>query len=219
MSIIRHPLRQERACKLIDGRRSWYVLGVLLVTWAVAVAVGWNGVRMYEATPGRAGPPPSEWPVNSEIRRQSNCATLLLFAHPKCPCTRATIDELAIIMARCQGMVEAKVLFFKPSGTESAWAQTDLWHTADTIPRVTVLADSAAAEARRFSVTTSGHVLLYSQRGELLFSGGITSSRGHAGDNPGRIAIIDSLTTGTSDCSIAAVFGCSLVNDERPLND
>ena len=45
--------------------------------------------------------------------------------------------------------------------------------------------DPGGAEARRFGVATSGHVLLYDTRGDLIFSGGITPGRGEQGDNAG----------------------------------
>lgn len=192
---------------------------MLILAWSVAVVVGWNLVWTYEARPGRVGTPPPAWPVDTRIGRGEERPTLLLFAHPQCPCTRATVGELAKIMAHCQGKVDARVMFFRPEGFPQDWEQTDLWRAAQAIPGVTVSADPAAAEARRFSVMTSGHALLYAPDGGLLFSGGITFARGHSGDNPGRAAVVDFLLTGKSDCRTAAVFGCSLVDDNRPLDE
>jgi len=42
----------------------------------------------------------------------------------------------------------------------------------------------------RFGAETSGHTLLFDSGGRLLLSGGITDSRGHAGDNAGENAIV-----------------------------
>jgi hypothetical protein len=173
----------------------------------------------YESAPGKAGSAPLAWPVDTHIQRDQQYPTLLVFVHPQCPCTRATIGELAILMAACQGKVDAKVLFCKPDGSASSWEQTDLWQAAKAIPGVIVLLDPNAQEAKRFSVQTSGHTLLYSREGTLAFSGGITRSRGHSGDNAGRSAIMTFLATGKSDYREAKVFGCLLLEDDRSPNE
>jgi hypothetical protein len=75
------------------------------------------------------------------------------------------------------------------------------------------------ALARRFAAMTSGHALLYGPNGHLLFSGGITFARGHSGDNPGCDAVIALITTGENESRTAAVFGCSLLDDDHPLDE
>jgi len=65
-------------------------------------------------------------------------------------------------------------------------------------------------EARRFGVETSGQTLLYDAGGRLIFSGGITGSRGHAGDNAGEAALVALLTSGQADRRATSVFGCPL---------
>ena len=54
------------------------------------------------------------WPESSRLRRVSDKHHLVMFAHPRCPCTRASIGELALIMARVHGRLTADVLFVKP---------------------------------------------------------------------------------------------------------
>jgi hypothetical protein len=49
----------------------------------------------------------------------------------------------------------------------------------------------------------------------LQFSGGITASRGHSGDNLGRSAVVALVTTGESATNHTSVYGCSLHNPER----
>jgi hypothetical protein len=156
----------------------------------------------------------AQWPHGSSIHRGESGKTLVLFAHPRCPCTRASLGELEKIVAHCQTDVTPWVVFFKPDGTDNDWQQTDLWKTASAIPGAHVICDQAGAEARRFHVTTSGQTLLYSAQGELLFSGGITFERGHAGDNAGRTAI-ESRSAGESTgyCQ-TPVFGCPIVTEQ-----
>src|SRR5881409_1281761 len=91
------------------------------VTWLALVVVGLGILLRYSLTPGRQGDPPSVWPAASRIDRPADGYTLVLAAHPHCPCTRATLQELAVIMTRCHGRVAARVLFVEPEGFSEPW--------------------------------------------------------------------------------------------------
>ena len=65
-----------------------------------------------------------------------------------------------------------------------------------------------------FGAFTSGQVFLYGTSGELLFSGGITGSRGHEGDNAGRDAV-ESLLDRRNAPAHTPVFGCSLFGEKK----
>jgi hypothetical protein len=75
---------------------------------------------------------------------------------------------------------------------------------------VTVLTDEKGTEAAKFGAKTSGHTLVFDREGTLLFSGGITGSRGHAGANAGESAVLAALRGETMAQSRTLVFGCSL---------
>jgi hypothetical protein len=113
-------------------------------------------------------------------------------------------------MAQAQGRVTAYVLFLKPQDSSDNWEKTDLWQSAANIPGVTVVSDQEGTEARRFHAVTSGQTVLYGAEGHLLFSGGITGSRGHSGDNTGRSAIVSLLNAGDAERTETYVFGCPL---------
>jgi len=186
------------------------VLIIFVVLWFLSVGVGMGVMVSYSLSPGASASPPREWPTDSQIERTPGRATLLMLAHPHCPCTRASIGELALVMAHCQGRVTATVLFVKPKGFSDDWEKTDLWNSAAAIPGVKVVSDDESIEAFRFHAVTSGQTVLYDAEGRLLFSGGITGARGHSGDNAGRSAIVSLLTRGEADRSSTFVFGCSL---------
>jgi hypothetical protein len=116
-------------------------------------------------------------------------------------------------MAQAQGRVSAYVLFLKPTDSSTDWEKTDLWQSAARIPGVNVVADDNGIEARRFHAVTSGQTALYDTDGRLLFSGGITSARGHSGDNAGRSAIVSLLNAGDANRTVTAVFGCPLYSN------
>ncbi|MBW8781162.1 MAG: RedB protein [Verrucomicrobia bacterium] len=187
------------------------VAGALWLGLIVAVMVG---LLKYSNLPGRAGVPPASWPGGSVIVRDEGRPTLILFAHPHCPCTQATLGELEQLLARCGSRVRTQVWFIKPAGVTDAWMDTDLWRKAAAIPGVTVHRDETGREARRFQVETSGQALLYDRDGRLLFAGGITLARGHAGDNPGRSALTALLENTLSGKIKTPVFGCSLFEAE-----
>jgi hypothetical protein len=182
------------------------------IAWVAVLSLGLGALLNYESAPGQVGAVPSTWPAGSKIQLAANDQTLVMLAHPHCPCTRASVSELAQIMARVEGKVHAYVIFLKPQNSGSDWDDTDLRRSAAQIPGVTVLSDVDGAEARRFGAETSGHTFLFDHRGRLLFSGGITESRGHAGDNAGESAIVSLANTHTSARAKTFVFGCSLLD-------
>ncbi|PYK31416.1 MAG: hypothetical protein DME57_03810 [Verrucomicrobia bacterium] len=186
------------------------ILTVLLgLAWAGVAVVGGHALLSYENAPGEVGKVPSAWPVNSSIRLATDRPTLVVFAHPQCPCTRASISELASIVAHTQSKARVLVLFYTPRDTGDDWRNTDNCRTAAQIPGVSVLADVDGEEAERFGAETSGHAFLFEPNGRLLFNGGITASRGHAGGNAGESAIVSLIDNQSAGSAQAFVFGCS----------
>jgi hypothetical protein len=192
--------------------KSRLIVSFLGIVWGLMTAMGLGVMLAYEETPGLAATPSVQWPANSRIQPSTDHATLVMLAHPQCPCTRASIGELNALMARCQNKVKVFVLFLKPEGFDKDWEKTDLWRSAAAIPGVTVLSDEGGLEANLFHVSTSGQTLLFSPSGQLLFEGGITGGRGHSGDNQGRDAIVSLVLTGKAEQRKTPVYGCSLRN-------
>jgi hypothetical protein len=178
--------------------------------WLFMVAVGVGALWSYESTPGASAAAPGLWPAASRIKPDADRATLVMLAHPHCPCTRASMNELARLMTQARGRVTAYVLFVKPAGFSDEWVQSDLWSSAAAIPGVTPVMDDGGDEAALFHAETSGQTVLYDAAGNLLFRGGITSARGHAGDNAGRTAIVSLLTSDEAEERDTPVFGCPL---------
>lgn len=203
----------------MPGRRKTIVAtAVFAAVWIAAVVFGFRSLGWYENTPGTIGHTPESWPAASHIPRPKDKATLVMFAHPHCPCTRASIGELAEVMARVPNKISACVVFLKPEGAAPDWGDTDLRHSAERIPGVTIVSDVDGAEARRFGAETSGYTLLFDSNGHRLFEGGITASRGHAGDNVGKSAIVSLLNDQTVEHARTHVFGCSLIDPQRMPN-
>ena len=188
--------------------RVWIFAAAAL--WLGGVGAGMWKLAAYDNRPGASANAPAHWPAASRLSRSSDGPTLLFFAHPQCTCTRASLQELAEILARAPKRPKTYVLFLKPSTVDPAWDETDLWQSARSIAGVTALRDDDGTEAQRFSVATSGQTFLYDNAGALAFSGGVTGSRGHAGENAGELALISLLTNGEAERRQASVFGCPL---------
>ncbi|HEY3900058.1 MAG TPA: hypothetical protein VGM54_15730 [Chthoniobacter sp.] len=180
--------------------------------WLALLGVGMAAVLRYEFTAGTAGKAPGEWPVASAVHREPGRATLLMFAHPKCTCTQASMEELAGLIAENSSPLTVHVLFLKAEQTSDDWTQTSLWRMAAAIPGVKISLDDRGAEAARFGCETSGDVVLYDAAGRLAFHGGITSGRGHSGGSAGRAAISTLLAGNQAPRTQTPVYGCSLLN-------
>lgn len=199
------------ACQV--GNSLWAVLALLSMALGLA---GMVYLAWYKKQEGRSGSVVPLYPEESSLSRSPDRPTLVLFAHPKCPCTSATLQELARLMTVCRDKISAQVLFVMPPGLSHGWTQTSLAAQARTIPGVEVLEDWDGMEARRFGALTSGYVLLYDAQGHLLFRGGITSMRGHEGDNPGLSALISRASGHEQDLVQTPVYGCALFGQTTP---
>lgn len=192
------------------SRASSRTIATLGVLWLVAVVSGMAVVLAYASASGAPATAPPRFPAETAVPRPAARALLVLFLHPRCPCSRATVSELAVLMARERASLDAVVLVLRPAGVDPGWERTDLWTAAERIPGVRVLVDEEGREARRFGARTSGQVLVYDANGTLVFSGGITAARGHEGDNAGRDDIQSLVETGRASGSHTQVYGCRL---------
>jgi hypothetical protein len=181
-----------------------------LAAWLLAVGAGLSMLSAYAGTPGPPATAAATWPAAASVARDTRTPVLLLFLHPHCPCSRATVGELARLLAVAQAPVATYAFFYRPADAEAGWERTDLWDSAAAIPGVHVISDERGAQARMFGAFVSGQALLYSASGSLLFSGGITGARGHEGDNPGRTVLTSMLTGQRTAPAHTPVFGCYL---------
>jgi hypothetical protein len=193
-------------CRRVLHRAAYFIP----LVWVAAVVSGLGALQAYKSQPGSAGHTPAVLtePSGSESPGRPR---LLMFLHPKCPCSKASLSELAEIVAREPDKARVEVVFVKPEGAGSDWAKTSLREQAAAIPDVRLIDDDGTL-AHRLGAETSGYVVLYDARGKLLFSGGITRSRGHEGDNSGRRSIC-ALLHGDADAAVGVntpVYGCPL---------
>jgi hypothetical protein len=183
--------------------------------WFAAIFSALVWIARYSNSPGSAGAVPARWPVQSRLSLDPKRLTLVMFAHPRCPCTRSGLGELEKLLAQCSGQINAQVVFVQPARMGMDFVHTDQWRQAAAIPGVTVHCDQEETEAGLFHAETSGQALVYGRDGTLRFHGGITISRDHAGDNPGSSAILALLHGDFTQPVETPVFGCALQDSEE----
>lgn len=205
-----------------------YLLHLAFTVWLSTAVAGMAVLWKYEAQPGPAATPPVKWPDQSRISTAANQPALLVWIHPRCPCTRATIRELERLLVHLPSELDCQVVVTQPPGCEDQFIETDLTHAARTLQGVTVVVDRQQSEAKLFGVATSGQALLYGADKHLLFSGGITPGRGHEGDNFGATSIKNLLAPGSlpsviepaaiqADC--CSVYGCGLFDPAESFSE
>lgn len=196
---------------------SWKLRG-MIVLWSLLVVLGFMKLLQYTYTPTKASLI-DKWPSESAIAK-SNLPTLLVFAHPQCPCSRATVSELARLMPFINNRARIAVVFYRPLDKEDSWARGNLWNQAQKIPGVETVLDHDGVEAQRFNAKVSGQTFLFNAEGNLVFSGGITAGRGHEGDSIGREMILEFFDGKLSrDVGNGPVFGCTLAPPKATTSD
>src|SRR5713226_4443171 len=137
-------------------RRKRVLISIIAALWISAIGAGARTLLRYSYTPGQgAAEWASRWPAGASIQQAPGRATLVLFVHPQCPCSKSTIEELARIVAHSLERVNGYVFFYSPEKDWSPeekprdWARTGLWQSAAIIPGVRAMEDPDGREARR----------------------------------------------------------------------
>jgi hypothetical protein len=130
----------------------------------------------------------------------------LVFVHPFCSCTNATIAELGKLSVRrvpSATAPEINILFMRPAHSE--WPRENaLWREAKKLPGARVIWDEGGREAAKFGARTSGFVALYNGQGRLVFRGGLDQL----------IASINSQKVANKS---SLVFGCALAGSKDSI--
>jgi len=184
--------------------------------WTTVAGVAIAALTDYASRPGVAARAPTSWPKTTRLVRTPGRGTLVMVAHTKCSCTRASLHELARVMDTAGDRLDAIVVFVGPHEGSGLGGILDLRASARAIPNVRVVEDES--EARIFGAATSGQTLLYDDDGVLVFRGGLTVARGHEGDSAGADAVKHFVSAKRMTTHASEVFGCSLFDnhDKEP---
>lgn len=197
------------------GRRT--AATVVVAFWLAALFLCARAMWKYESTAGDSGSHAQSWPSESQLPHVAGRATLVMFAHPKCPCTRASIEELSEVVRLAGDRVTATIVFVLPEGADASWEESDNRVASSRISGLNTRTDRTGREEALFGAETSGDVRLYDPNGHLTYAGGITAFRGHAGENVGRKQVLSCIVDGESTPHAFPVYGCPL-SDPPPAS-
>src|SRR5262245_2306398 len=104
------------------------LLVIAAVLWVSGLVAGFRALWAYSQTPG---PTPAlaagdAWPSASRIARGPGRPALVVFLHPRCPCSRASVNELGKILTQLDGRASIHVLLVRPNGAEAGFEATAL---------------------------------------------------------------------------------------------
>ncbi len=184
----------------------------VVLAWSVSLAILLLGLIAYGQTPGALNEPPQGASFNHEL--DTTRYTLMVAVHPRCPCTAASLHELDRIIRQSQDRLHVTMLVYRPANQIDEWTVPKAIDNMEQHDNVIWKWDEEGKAAQAIGCMTSGSVVLYSPDRKPLFWGGITSSRGHTGNNAGSQAILSILETGTVRLRTNPVYGCSLVTPD-----
>ena len=95
-----------RRIQMTQHPRREFFLPVIITLWLFATGVGLRFVLAHEHTPGTVGGVPRIWPLDSRLQRSTKLPTLVMMVHPQCPCSRASIGELAVLLEGRAELIE-----------------------------------------------------------------------------------------------------------------
>jgi hypothetical protein len=151
--------------------------------WIATVTVGAVAMLRHEFDGQAEVHAPAAWPSELGVFNPAGRAlSLVMVAHPDCPCTRASIAQLERLLAQSAGQTQAIVFVYQMPGVSRDELQNeDFWKRLEQIANLRPIADPAGAIAERLGADVSGSAAAYDREGKLRFQGGLTASRGHEG--------------------------------------
>src|SRR5438105_15392716 len=96
-------------------RISLRTAAICAIAWGVLVACGFVALARYKSIAGEMAPAPVRWPEGTRLVRAGDRPTLVMFAHPRCACTRASIAELNRLAS--ERSFDTLVVFLSPAGS------------------------------------------------------------------------------------------------------
>jgi hypothetical protein len=182
------------------------LIGTTGLLWLGAVLVSWNALLRHTYQTSAE--------VNQSETRKSVSSSekyrVIVFAHPFCPCTRATLNKLDESLTRFPAGVSIRVIFSTFGLPVSAVSSSAIVAQARRLKGVEVESDNSGTKASEFNAKVSGEVFAFNRQGSCVFHGGLTSGRGHQGESIGQRELELRVCENVNEPYIGPVFGCTL---------
>jgi hypothetical protein len=184
------------------------VAGICFI-WLSLLCCAFATISAYQSKAGFSGFPTATVD-DFHLRLRTNSSALIVAVHPKCPCTRATVAELAKVLGRSKAQPDLVALIYTPTRAKEEWLHSGIVEALSKLG-FRIIEDRDGFIAGQLGAETSGHVLFYGENGALVFGGGITASRGHEGDNAAEDRLIELLNGNERTVATpGVVYGCAL---------
>lgn len=171
--------------------------------WLALLGLEFHRAMAWEARPGTQGTPrPSLVTSRANLRTYK----LVMVAHPLCPCTAASLRQLALISERHPHLDVC--IYFTQISSRDVQKSTNV-SIANSIPLAKISYVSENDQRANIGAATSGQVFLFNPDGKQVFNGGLTDGRGVEGDSKGTRSI-DQILDGHLLTATTGVYGCAL---------
>ena len=101
------------------GRRNAMTLTVAI--WLMLTATGLGALSFYAFTGSSPVQAAQQWPTNEILALDPARPVLVLFLHPRCPCSSASITELHRVLSRYPDVFQTYAVLTVPPGAASDW--------------------------------------------------------------------------------------------------
>ena len=131
----------------VAKRPSQFAWWAVIVGWMLAWPAVWMWTVRYEFTtdPPAAAFSQRHWPQQTSLELDPSRPTLVLFLHPKCPCTRASLRELERILTgtglKPEQQPRVLVVASRPADAADDWHDTDILQKAIKLPYSRLILD------------------------------------------------------------------------------
>ena len=180
------------------------IFGCLL--WLMAAGFYYRKLMLFETQPGRSAHAPSVWPKGNGLRLDSGKPTLVQFLHPKCSCSRASLEQVAKLQAEFPKHFSTVLVVWQPATGDKSWGALPM-PVENRLAIDQIVWDRAGRIATQFDAHTSGQTYIYNPDGRLRFAGGVTSVRASAIPGPA-LAMLEAVFSAKSGPTYLPVFGC-----------
>lgn len=185
----------------------WFVIAA----WIAMIVFLFARLAMYSQSPGALGAPPMA--VVAGLETAPDGYTLAVAIHPKCPCTQSTIYELQRLVPKTDNPLHFVFCVYTGKKSPDSWYEESAAMLQTRFPGSTIINDIDGSVADKLGAVISGSTVLYNSDGTPVFWGGVTSGRGHSGDNLGSDSIIAIVNGEEPPRATTAVYGCEITQN------
>jgi hypothetical protein len=208
------PTRAIRAIGRNRPARRVSLFAVAGLVWCASLATAWNQLYSHAYRPAKTDRVVDLWPQDTILGASSQRFRIVIFVHPLCPCTQATLEELDESLTRIPADVAVDAVAVTTGLSADEVESSRTVESLQRMPRVTLHLDASGREQRAFGAVVSGETFAFDREGRLAFHGGLTPARGHQGDSAGQ-KLLEELACGRRHAPCEApVFGCRLPSAE-----